>query len=101
VLVSLFSVIGEVVEPKSFAGLFGAAPSVALASLGLTIAISGVPQAVIESRSMMLGAVAFGIYSGVLTWLIARKHLNPEKGAIAGLAIWFASAFGLWAAVLR
>lgn len=28
-MVSLFAAIGEVVQPKSFAGLFGAAPSIA------------------------------------------------------------------------
>jgi hypothetical protein len=34
-VVSLFAVIGDVLRPKSFAGLFGAAPSIALATLGL------------------------------------------------------------------
>jgi hypothetical protein len=34
-LVSLFAIIGDVVRPKSFAGLFGAAPSVTLATLGI------------------------------------------------------------------
>ena len=33
-LVSLFALIADVLKPKGFAGLFGAAPSVALASLG-------------------------------------------------------------------
>ena len=33
--VSLFAVAGDVLRPKSFAGLFGAAPSVALATLTL------------------------------------------------------------------
>ena len=37
VVVSVFAVIGDILKPKSFAGLFGAAPSVALATLGLTI----------------------------------------------------------------
>ena len=35
VVVSVFAVLGDVLRPKSFAGLFGAAPSVALATLGL------------------------------------------------------------------
>jgi Protein of unknown function (DUF3147) len=30
--VSIFSLIGDILKPKSFAGLFGAAPSVALAT---------------------------------------------------------------------
>jgi hypothetical protein len=33
-VVSVFALIGDVLKPKSFAGLFGAAPSVALATLG-------------------------------------------------------------------
>jgi hypothetical protein len=37
VVVSLFAILGDTLKPKSFAGLFGAAPSVALATLGLTI----------------------------------------------------------------
>src|SRR5690348_3957240 len=35
--VSAFAVLGDVLKPKSFAGLFGASPSVALATLTLTI----------------------------------------------------------------
>ncbi len=38
-VVSLFPVLGDLFKPKSFAGLFGAAPSVA--ALGLTIAKHG------------------------------------------------------------
>jgi hypothetical protein len=34
-IVSAFAVLGDVLRPKSFAGLFGAAPSVALATLSL------------------------------------------------------------------
>jgi hypothetical protein len=35
VVVSSFALLGDVLKPKSFAGLFGAAPSVALATLAL------------------------------------------------------------------
>ncbi|MHC6153083.1 hypothetical protein ACVSQB_14940 [Bradyrhizobium elkanii] len=34
-VVSLFAILGDVLRPKNFAGLFGAAPSVALATLDL------------------------------------------------------------------
>ena len=37
VVVSLFAILGDPLKPKSFAGLFGAAPSIAPATLGLTI----------------------------------------------------------------
>jgi len=96
VLVSLFACIGEILEPKSFAGLFGAAPSVALASLGLTIAIDGVPQAVIECRSMLMGAVAFGCYGAFVTWLLMRYRVRVTKAALGSIVVWFAVALGLW-----
>ena len=34
-IVSVFSILGDMLRPKSFAGLLGAAPSVALATLGI------------------------------------------------------------------
>ena len=39
--VSIFALLGDVLRPKSFAGLFGAAPSVALATLALAFAQHG------------------------------------------------------------
>jgi hypothetical protein len=40
-ILSLFACLGDLLKPKSFAGLFGAAPSIALAMLGLTIVADG------------------------------------------------------------
>jgi hypothetical protein len=37
VAVSAFAMLGDILRPKSFAGLFGAAPSVALATLGIAV----------------------------------------------------------------
>jgi hypothetical protein len=63
VAVSAFAVLGDAFRPKSFAGLFGAAPSIALATLALAIAQRGNAYAAIEARSMMLGAIALWLYS--------------------------------------
>ena len=52
-LVSVFALIGDLLRPKSFAGLFGAAPSIALATLALTIATQGKEYAALEGRSMI------------------------------------------------
>src|SRR5277367_5214405 len=48
--VSAFAALGTVLKPKSFAGLFGAAPSVALASLVLTARTNGQLYAAQEAR---------------------------------------------------
>jgi hypothetical protein len=55
-VVSLFAAISDVLKPKSFAGLFGAAPSVALATLSLTVLSEGKNYAATEAKSMMAGA---------------------------------------------
>ena len=51
-IVSLFATLGDVLKPKSFAGLFGAAPSVGLATLALTVMADGKSFASTEARSM-------------------------------------------------
>jgi hypothetical protein len=71
-VVSFFSVLGDVLKPKSFAGLFGAAPSVALATLALTISTNGVLYARIESRSMIAGGIAFFVYASATSQILYR-----------------------------
>lgn len=43
IAVSAFATLGDALRPKSFAGLFGAAPSIALATLFLTLSQKGAP----------------------------------------------------------
>jgi hypothetical protein len=57
-VVSTFAFLGDLFKPKSFAGLFSAAPSVALASLGLAVLSKGKIYAAVEARSMILGGIA-------------------------------------------
>ena len=83
-VVSGFAIIGDVLKPKSFAGLFGAAPSVGLATLGLTVATEGPSYAATEARSMMAGAVAFFFYASLVSWIMMRykmKALGSNKMA--------------------
>ena len=62
-IVSLFAALGDVLKPKSFAGLFGAAPSVGLATLALTTISDGKMYAAIEALSMAAAAAAFLVYA--------------------------------------
>ena len=50
VTVSGFAMLGEMLKPKSFAGLFGAAPSVSLATLVLTVMREEKAYASLEAR---------------------------------------------------
>jgi hypothetical protein len=56
-----FAVLGESLKPKSFAGLFGTAPSVALATLLLTIRSQGAVFAAIEAHAMIFGHWPFSL----------------------------------------
>jgi hypothetical protein len=82
VVVSLFAILADIFRPKSFAGLFGAAPSIALATLGLTIRHDGKLYAAIEARSMIAGALALAV-------------------TLTLLPLWFGVSFGIWQLCLR
>jgi hypothetical protein len=96
VAVSVFAVVGDVLKPKSFAGLFGAAPSVALATLGLTVATEGAFYAATEARSMMAGAIAFFAYASFVSWVMMRYPLKALSVTIGALPLWLGVALGLW-----
>ncbi|GAC1702579.1 MAG: DUF3147 family protein [Candidatus Acidiferrum sp.] len=95
-LVSVFAIIGDVLKPKSFAGLFGAAPSIALATLTLTIVTDGRLYAAKESRSMLIGAAAFSLYACLCIQLLVRCQWSATRSAVVSLVLWFACAFAMW-----
>jgi hypothetical protein len=100
-VVSAFALLGDLLKPKSFAGLFGAAPSVALATLVLTVMKEGKAYASTEARSMVLGALAFFLYACVVGRLLIRRRMPVLSTAGLATTVWFGCAFGLWFAVLR
>jgi hypothetical protein len=99
-IVSAFAMVGEVLKPKSFAGLFGAAPSVALASLGLAVIQHGKGYASVEARSMVLGAVAFFLYALLVSRLLIRKKWAALPATSVSLLLWGCAALGLWYGLL-
>lgn len=101
VIVSVFALVGDLFLPKSFAGLFGAAPSVALATLGLTLLKDGRSYTAMECRSMIVGAVALMIYALVASWLLFRSHVPALRATLVTMPAWFLIAFAGWALLLR
>ena len=101
VVVSLFATLGEVLKPKSFAGLFGAAPSIALATLGLTVVTEGRMYAAAEARSMIAGAAAFFLYCCLCIHLLTKHRWTAGAATTSSLIVWFAGAVALWFAFLR
>src|ERR1700751_1765953 len=101
VVVSLFPALGDIFRPKTFAGLFGAAPSIALATLGLTIHKSGKFYAALETRSMLAGAIALAAYAATVSWVMMRYKPPALATTLTSLPIWFVVSFTLWALCLR
>lgn len=93
--VSLFAVLGDLLRPKSFAGLFGAAPSVALATLGVALVQHDAHYAAVQSRAMIWGSVALLVYSIVVCQLLMRSRWNALPATLAALIAWLAVALGL------
>ena len=93
--VSAFALLGDMLPPKSFAGLFGAAPSVALATLGIAFWQHGATYAAEQGQAMMLGAVALFVYSIVVCLLLMRRHWNALPVTLAALTVWLCVALGL------
>ena len=95
-VVSAFAIVSDLLKPKSFAGLFGAAPSVALATLALTVATEGVAYAATEARSMIGGAIAFTFYASCVGWVLMRYKVSALLVTICAIPLWLGTAFGLW-----
>jgi uncharacterized membrane protein (GlpM family) len=96
-VVSAVALLGDILRPKSFAGLFGAAPSVALATLGMAVVQRGQSYAAVESTSMIWGAIALLLYSVVVCQLLMRLRLNALIATLAALPVWLMVAFTLHA----
>jgi len=95
VVVSAFAMLGDLLHPKSFAGLFGAAPSVALTSLGIAVYRHGADYAALQSEAMMAGAIALAVYSVVVCHLLVRTRLRAVSATLLSLVVWLVAAFGL------
>ena len=100
-VVTVFATVGGLFKPTSFAGLFGAAPSVALATLALAMSKDGTAYAGTECRSMVVGAAGLCLYSILVSQLLGRFRLSALTATLSATPLWFLTAFGLWRIFLR
>jgi hypothetical protein len=88
--VVIFSALGDALKPKAFAGLFSAAPSVALASLTVSVLTSGPTKAAVSSRGMIAGAVGMVAYCVAATALV--KRFGAGAGSVVAWIFWIVPA---------
>jgi hypothetical protein len=91
-IVSLFSLTGELWRPRSFSGIFGAAPSVALASLALAFSKEGPGTVSLLGRSMVIGAVALFVYGAACVFVTRNEKWPVWVSAFSAWIAWFAAA---------
>src|SRR5437763_7934571 len=89
-----FSLVGHAGHPKRFAGMFSAAPSVAVASLAITAVLKGAAGAVPYARGMLIGSAGMLAYCLVSLYLIQRLH--ALVGSILAWLAWLLVAGGLY-----
>jgi len=94
-LVVAFAMLSDRLKPKTLAGLFSGAPSVALASLGLTAFAMGGGKTAVMATSMIAGAI------GMVAFCALAIALEQKVGAITSSALawisWAAAAgFVFW-----
>jgi hypothetical protein len=98
-MVCAFAAVGEFLRPRGLSGIFGAAPSVALASLAITTLATGAGSATGQATAMVTGAAALTVFC--LVGIESVKRFGAVRGAVAAVVPWFAVAIGLWAVILR
>src|SRR6202044_1009464 len=82
--VALFAILGEMLQPKRFAGIFGASPAVALANLLVIALIKGDASARYAATGMIAGAVALAVACAAAIPAVRRW------GALRGSAVLWA-----------
>jgi uncharacterized membrane protein (GlpM family) len=89
-LVVVFALLSEALSPKRFAGLFSAAPSVALASLAVTLLDKGSHDARQSTLGMLAGVAGMVAYAAMVIGLL--KRLRAWRAAAAAMAAWLGVA---------
>lgn len=97
-LVVVFALLSEALSPKRFAGLFSAAPSIALASLIVTVLDKGSHDARESGVGMLAGSAGMMAYAACAIPLLRR--LRAGRAAGLALAGWLAVAAAIEVPVL-
>jgi hypothetical protein len=95
-VVSAFSAVGEVLQPKTFSGL-AAAPSVAIASLTVGFAGQGSSYLAAEVFTMVIGAVGLLVSARAGAGGLGTTRLPARVSTTAAWFVWLVAAFGIWA----
>jgi uncharacterized membrane protein (GlpM family) len=89
-LVVAFALLSEGLSPKRFAGLFGAAPAVAIAGLSIVLLDKGTHDAHQNAVGMLAGSAGMVAYAAATIPLLRR--LRASRAAVIALPAWCGAA---------
>ncbi len=89
-LVLAFALLSESLSPKRFAGLFSAAPAVALAGLTITVLDKGAHDAHQSAAGMIAGAIGMVAYASAVVPMLRRT--GALSAAALSLSAWLVVA---------
>jgi uncharacterized membrane protein (GlpM family) len=92
-LVVVFALLCEGLSPKRFAGLFSAAPSIAIAGLAILALDKGSHDAHESAIGMLAGSAGMVVYAACAVPTLRRMRASAAAGAT--LIIWFVVAAGV------
>jgi len=98
-LVVLFALVGEVLQPKEFAGLLAASPSVATASLLVTSIDKGADAVRLSALGMAAGAVGMILYC--IVGVYAVRRFKAKVGSLVAAPAWCVPVLVLYFLLLR
>jgi uncharacterized membrane protein (GlpM family) len=89
-LVVAFALLSESLSPKRFAGLFSAAPAVAIAGLAIVLLDKTPHDAHQSAVGMIAGSAGMIVYAAWAVRLL--RHTRASKAALIALVAWLAAA---------
>lgn len=89
-LVVAFALLSQGLEPKRFAGLFSAAPAVALAGLTVTLLDRSAHDAHQSAAGMIAGGVGMAVYAAAVISLLRRTR--PIPASLSAIGVWLVVA---------
>jgi uncharacterized membrane protein (GlpM family) len=95
IVVSIFAILGDILRPKSFAGLFSAAPTIALVTLGMAFQNENPDYVSLQAQAMIFGSIALAIYGFLVCQLLMRRRWHAGLASSVALIAWFGMSAGL------
>jgi uncharacterized membrane protein (GlpM family) len=85
-LVLVFALVSQGLSPKRYAGLFSAAPAVAIAGLVIVVIDKGAHDAHHNAVGMIAGSAGMLAYAATVVPLLRR--MCASRAAVVGIGVW-------------